>query len=70
MGNPSGTETGEPLLTVDEAAAWLSISPATLRYWRHVGRGPRSLSVGTAIRYRTSDIEAWLEAGAREGSPA
>lgn len=55
------------LLTVREVASWLGISEHTLRYWRHVHRGPRSLSVGGAVRYRASDIEDWLELGARKG---
>jgi excisionase family DNA binding protein len=58
----------EPLMTVWEVADWLGMSPHTLRYWRHVHRGPRSLSVGGAIRYRRSDIEEWLERGAKRGS--
>lgn len=56
----------EPLLTVPDVAGWLNISPATLRYWRHVHRGPRSLSVGGAVRYRASDVENWLERGTRD----
>jgi excisionase family DNA binding protein len=60
----------EPLLTVDELAQWLGLNPGTLRYWRHVNRGPRSLSVGGAVRYRRADVEAWLEQGAKRGSAA
>lgn len=59
----------ERLLAVAELAAWLGISENTLRYWRHVHRGPRSLSVGGAVRYRPSDVEAWLERGAQRGDP-
>ncbi len=58
----------QPLLTVPEVADWLGISPHTLRYWRHVHRGPRSLSVGGAVRYRASDVEAWLESGVKQGA--
>lgn len=57
----------ERLLTVSEVAEWLGIREGTLRYWRHVHRGPRSLSVGGAIRYRANDIEAWLDRGAKSG---
>lgn len=57
----------QPLLSVPEVARWLGISPNTLRYWRHVHRGPQSLTVGGVVRYRPSDIEAWLEAGAKRG---
>lgn len=57
----------ERLLTVHEVADWLGINAGTLRYWRHVHRGPRSLSVGGTVRYRASDVEAWLEFGAKQG---
>lgn len=51
------------LLTVDEAAAMLRTSPATLRYWRQVGTtGPKSAKVGRRVMYRRSDVEAWLKA--------
>jgi predicted DNA-binding transcriptional regulator AlpA len=60
----------EPLLTVGELAQWLGLNPGTLRYWRHVHRGPRSLSVGGAVRYRRVDVEEWLERGAKRGSAA
>jgi excisionase family DNA binding protein len=54
------------LLTVLQVAEYLGMKPSTLYYWRHTRRGPRSLSVGGAVRYRAADIEAWLERGARE----
>ena len=57
----------ESLLTVAEVAHWLGVAEGTLRYWRHVHRGPRSLTVGGAVRYRPSDIEDWLELGVKRG---
>lgn len=51
----------ERLLTVAEVACWLGMAEGTLRYWRHVHRGPRSLTVGGAVRYRRSDIEDWIK---------
>jgi predicted DNA-binding transcriptional regulator AlpA len=59
----------ERLLTVAEVADWLGIAEGTLRYWRHIHRGPRSLTVGGAVRYRPTDIEDWLERGAKAGAP-
>ena len=34
-----------------------------LRLWRQAlyGTGPRAIKVGKHIRYRTSDVEQWLE---------
>lgn len=63
-------ENRETLLTVSEVASWLGIAEATLRYWRHVNRGPLSLSVGSAVRYRASDVEDWLESGLTRGDGA
>jgi predicted DNA-binding transcriptional regulator AlpA len=60
----------ERLLTIAEVANWLGMAEGTLRYWRHVHRGPRSLTVGGAVRYRPSDIEEWLEHGAKQGTPS
>jgi len=32
----------EDYLTTDELATWLRTSPETVRYWRHIGKGPAS----------------------------
>jgi excisionase family DNA binding protein len=58
------------LLTVPEVAEWLGLNPQTLYYWRHTGRGPRSLTVGSSVRYRPGDVEEWLEQGAKRGMPS
>lgn len=62
----------EKLLTTTEVADFLSVAPATLKFWRHRGTGPTACKVGRAVRYRGSDIQSWLEdqAGARPSSPA
>ena len=33
---------GDEMLTLQEACAFLRIPEGTLRYWRHLGAGPRS----------------------------
>lgn len=46
-----------------ETAARISDPPlpvATLRYWRHVGEGPKSFKIGRRVVYRRADVEAWL----------
>lgn len=48
------------LLTITEAAALLRAPVATLRYWRHLGTGPRSFRVGRHVRYNRADLCAWL----------
>ncbi len=48
------------LLDNEGAAEFLGVSPTTLPRWRWSGVGPAYLKVGRAIRYRRSDLEAWL----------
>lgn len=48
-----------------ELAEFLKVSKTTLASWRRKERGPRWVGVGRGIRYRRSDVDAWLEQ--REG---
>jgi hypothetical protein len=52
----------EPLLTTDEAAAYLHLAPQTLCDWRYRGTGPAYIRVHRRIRYRRADLEAWVQA--------
>jgi excisionase family DNA binding protein len=49
------------LLTIREAAEVLRAPIATLRYWRHLGTGPRSFRLGRRVLYRRDDLDAWVE---------
>ena len=49
----------EPLTEI-EAAGRLGLKVATLRAWRHQGRGPAFVRLGRAIRYLGSDIDEFL----------
>ena len=51
----------DELLTIAEVAAIVRAPVATLRYWRHLGTGPRSFRVGRGVRYWRTDVNAWLE---------
>ena len=48
------------LFTLADVAELLRVPPATLRYWRHLGTGPRSFRIGRHVRYYRGDVEAWL----------
>jgi excisionase family DNA binding protein len=50
------------LLTIDEAAGILRTPKATLRYWRHLGTGPRSFRLGRRVLYRANDLHEWITA--------
>jgi predicted DNA-binding transcriptional regulator AlpA len=55
---------------IDEAAlaVRLGVSRSTLQSWRYSGRGPRFIKLGRMIRYRVSDVEAYLTANTRDGA--
>lgn len=57
------TKQGNPPELLDEggAADFLGMRPQTLGMWRHKGVGPKYVKVGNAVRYRISDLDAYLE---------
>ena len=55
----TSTQTAEPLTEVG-AAGRLGLKVATLRAWRHQGKGPAFVRLGRAIRYLPSDIDGFL----------
>ena len=51
-------------LTEREVADLLGLSVATLRAWRHRGKGPRFLRLGRSVRYLPSDVADFVRASA------
>ena len=53
-------------LNIAEAATYLGIAKSTLYTWRtrRPGFGPRAVKAGGALRYRRSDLDAWIDAHA------
>jgi predicted DNA-binding transcriptional regulator AlpA len=49
-------------LTTLEVADLCRTSAETVRFWRHVGKGPQSFKVGRRVLYAVEDVEAWLAA--------
>jgi predicted DNA-binding transcriptional regulator AlpA len=48
-------------LTEKELADKLRMSPAGLRRWRELGKGPKVTYLGgRLVRYSVEDVEAWL----------
>jgi predicted DNA-binding transcriptional regulator AlpA len=49
------------LLTSTEVADVIRVPHATLRYWRHIGVGPKSFKMGPRrVLYREEDVLAWV----------
>jgi hypothetical protein len=59
----------DELLTMKEVAGVVRVSVATLRYWRHLGSGPRSFRVGRAVLARRSPALAGTAEQRSSGSP-
>lgn len=63
MTQPIEGPDGGALLTINQLSAYLQVPVQTIYAWRHEGMGPPALKAGRALRYRRSDIDAWLAAG-------
>ena len=51
----------DELLTIGEVADIVRVPVATLRYWRHLGTGPRSFRIGRGVRYWHHEVTTWLQ---------
>lgn len=54
-------------MTTAEVAEECRTSPETVRYWRHIGKGPKSFKLGRRVLYAREDVEAYI-AKAREAA--
>jgi excisionase family DNA binding protein len=51
-------------LTERQVAEQLGLSVATLRAWRHRGKGRRFLRLGRSVRYLPADVDEFVRASA------
>lgn len=58
------------LVTLDDFAEETGIPSGTLRYWKHVGRGPSWQRIGRRLYARRTDLDAWLRAQFNNADPA
>lgn len=49
-------ENVDPYLTTAEVAERYRTAESTVRYWRHVGYGPRGVKVGRRVLYSASEL--------------
>lgn len=59
-------------LTTSEFAEKAHTAESTIRYWRHIGKGPQSFKLGRRVLYAVEDVEAWIDEVRAEqtGTPA
>jgi predicted DNA-binding transcriptional regulator AlpA len=63
---PLPTAGADTILTNEQAAAVIGFHPSYLAKARLSGAGPKYLKIGArSVRYRRSDIDAWLADKAR-----
>lgn len=55
--------TTEPTRLINEkqAAEMLGLSTKTMQKWRWLGEGPQWCKVGRAVKYRITDLEAYIQ---------
>jgi predicted DNA-binding transcriptional regulator AlpA len=54
----------DPLVTEKEVGLLLNLTPQCLQAWRQNGEGPPFIRISArCIRYRRSDVEAWIAEG-------
>jgi hypothetical protein len=58
---PETPRVDDELLTLQEVAVVVRVPVATLRYWRHLGTGPRSFRIGRGVRYWRTEVFTWLD---------
>ena len=62
MATPPKKRRVEPPVTMNQqdAAAYLEVTPRTLRNWAASGHGPPFAKIGNRVRYKLDDLTAWL----------
>jgi predicted site-specific integrase-resolvase len=58
----------DDLLNEQELCDWIRIKVITVRKWRIVGRGPLFQRIGTLVRYRRGDVQAWLDSNRHQST--
>lgn len=57
------THNKDPLLNTFEAANYLQLNPRSLTNQRSRGEGPAYVKIGSLVRYKTSALDRYIEAG-------
>lgn len=62
MATKKATETPvDRWLSTQEFADYIGLSVETIYYWRKKGAGPSGVRIGRYVKYRLSDVDAWID---------
>ena len=64
------THLDKEFLTINDLCELLSVTPKTVHSWRYRGIGPASFKAGKHVRYKRSDVEAWIEESRTQSTQA
>jgi excisionase family DNA binding protein len=56
------------LINTKQVAELLMAKANTVEIWRCRGEGPPFIKVGRSVRYRRSDVDAWLDKQTRQST--
>jgi excisionase family DNA binding protein len=59
----------DPLVTITELAEYLGVPVKTIYEWRQTGRGPVCVRIGRHLKFRLSDVQAWVDSQRDVPSP-
>jgi hypothetical protein len=62
--------TAKLYLTTDEVADMLRAPAETVRYWRHIGKGPKCFKLGRRVLYAVEDVQTFIETARKAGTAA
>jgi hypothetical protein len=48
------------VMTIDQLALVLDVTPDTLREWRRLKQGPDYVKTGKGVMYRIEDVQDWM----------
>jgi predicted DNA-binding transcriptional regulator AlpA len=56
------------ILFTEEVAALARKTPATIRWLKATGQGPKCGKLGRRVIYRRADVEAWIASAFEDGA--
>ncbi|MGH3445711.1 MAG: helix-turn-helix transcriptional regulator [Nocardioidaceae bacterium] len=51
----------DPLVTITELAEYLDVTIKTIYEWRQSSRGPVGIRIGRHLKFRLTDVQAWVD---------
>lgn len=57
------TKSDEKWISLDEAAIYLDVKPATIRAWLRKDKGIPAHKIGKQWKFKYSELDAWVKSG-------